>query len=528
MQNNKASLNAIIYVRVSSKDQVDGSSLGTQQRICEKYALEKGYSVQKVFIEEGESAKTSNRTELNSMMVFVADKKANIRKLIVYKLDRLARQAKDHFAIKTSFIKHGVEIESATEPIDKSSSGQLMEGVLACIAEFDNNVRAERCKGGLIASVKDGRWVWQAPLGYVNSKAGKGKANILIDQKKAPLVREIFERIANGELPEDVSYKITQKGLRTSKGKPINRSYFHRLIRSKAYYGVIEKFNSCFKGVYEPLISEELFNQTQYMLDRKARKMPIYRKDNPDFPLRGLILCQKCGEKLTASWSLGRRKVKYPYYRCKCTGINIRKENMENLFLKEISGISFNSNYYELFMKILELKARKKNELKIQSIESINKEIMKLEIKRKQIVEKNLKSVYNDELTKTLLKDVDTEIIEKRIELKTYNDDTTEMLVLMKQCKEALMDISGTWSKLNLEAKRKFQWFLFPEGLPFNGKEFGTPKKAYCLQLKQTVNSQEFTLVEHKELNWNQLVLDFKDLAGIITANNHQENTITR
>ena len=62
--------NAVIYCRVSTTEQVEGTSLGYQEKVCKEYAEKKGYHVLKVFIEEGESAKTADRTQLNSMLAY--------------------------------------------------------------------------------------------------------------------------------------------------------------------------------------------------------------------------------------------------------------------------------------------------------------------------------------------------------------------------------------------------------------------------------------------------------------------------
>src|SRR5574343_870933 len=94
--NNTEKKNGIIYCRVSSTEQVDGTSLESQQKICSDYAVRENINVLKIFIEKGESAKTADRTEFIKAVSFCGDKKNKVNYFIVYKLDRFARCQADH------------------------------------------------------------------------------------------------------------------------------------------------------------------------------------------------------------------------------------------------------------------------------------------------------------------------------------------------------------------------------------------------------------------------------------------------
>src|SRR3989344_4649997 len=98
--NQEIQKNAIIYARVSSKDQLEGTSLETQERLAKEYAEKQGLKVLRVFVERGESAKTANRTEFNKALAFCSDKKNKVSYFIVYKLDRFARNQDDHVTVK--------------------------------------------------------------------------------------------------------------------------------------------------------------------------------------------------------------------------------------------------------------------------------------------------------------------------------------------------------------------------------------------------------------------------------------------
>ena len=134
-------IGAVIYVRVSTKEQTENLSLPTQLRKCEEYCRYHGYEILERFHEEGESAKTTDRTELKKLLEFCRHQKGRVHFLVVYNLTRFARDKYDHFALRAHLQSLGISLRSATEPIDDTSTGKLMEGVLAAFAQFDNDQR---------------------------------------------------------------------------------------------------------------------------------------------------------------------------------------------------------------------------------------------------------------------------------------------------------------------------------------------------------------------------------------------------
>ena len=138
---------AVIYTRVSSEEQVDNMSLGNQEDECKRFiARQPGdLKVDRVFAEEGESAKTADRTKLKELLEYCRQNKNTVGHVVVYKLDRFARSVQDHMALQAVLKKMGIILWSATEPIGESTTGKLMEHVLASFAQFDNDVRSERC-----------------------------------------------------------------------------------------------------------------------------------------------------------------------------------------------------------------------------------------------------------------------------------------------------------------------------------------------------------------------------------------------
>src|SRR4026209_1857948 len=128
---------AVIYVRVSTKEQTENLSLPTQLRACEEYCRRQGYEILERFHEEGESAKTTDRSQLQALLKYCRTHKSKVHFVVVYNLTRFAREKYDHFALRAHLKSLGISLRSATEPIDDTSTGKLMEGGLASFAQVD-------------------------------------------------------------------------------------------------------------------------------------------------------------------------------------------------------------------------------------------------------------------------------------------------------------------------------------------------------------------------------------------------------
>jgi DNA invertase Pin-like site-specific DNA recombinase len=181
-------MQAVIYCRVSTKEQTHNLSLPTQLKACRDYCAGKGLVVAKEFLEAGESAKTADRTQLRALLAYCRENKGRVHALIVYNISRFARDRFDHVVIRAQLQKLGVTLRSVNEPIDDSSTGRLMEGIVSAFAQFDNDQKAERTAAGMQAALQLGRWTFKAPLGYVNARTKSGPS-LLPDPLRAHLVR---------------------------------------------------------------------------------------------------------------------------------------------------------------------------------------------------------------------------------------------------------------------------------------------------------------------------------------------------
>jgi DNA invertase Pin-like site-specific DNA recombinase len=268
---------AVIYIRVSTKEQTENLSLPTQLRACEEYCRREGLNVLARFKEEGESAKTADRTELQNLLTFCRTNKGRVHFVVVFNLTRFARDKYDHFALRSLLQSLGISLRSATEPIDDTSTGKLMEGVLAAFAQFDNDCRSDRTRAGMKAALEIGRCVFLAPIGYLNAPRSMGKS-LLHDPERAPIIRQAFEDYATGRFTkQQILEQVTTAGLRNRRNQPLSSQAIGMLLRNQLYAGVID-VPECGvrgrRGDFEPIVTSELFDRAQTVLSGRGRAQP--------------------------------------------------------------------------------------------------------------------------------------------------------------------------------------------------------------------------------------------------------------
>jgi len=438
---------AVIYCRVSTKQQVDeGNSLSTQERLCREYALKQGYEVAAVYIEKGESAKTKDRTELQKMMSFCAIKKNNISYVVVYKLDRFSRNTDDYSYLRIILKRYGIFIKSTTEYFENTPAGRFMENIISNVSQFDNDVRTERAVNGSRDAMVEGRYVWSAPYGYSNIKVG-GRGNIAPNDN-APIVRRAFEEVAKNQYPiEEIRKSMFHSGLTTYMNKPLSRAQFYRMLKNVAYSGWIVKFGERHKGIYEPIVSDELFEQVQRVLNYRTRKNFTYNCKHPDFPLRRFVTHPN-GMKLTGSWNQGKSQ-KYPYYRYMCRMMNFPKESLESQFMAFMDTFKLEGGQYDALKKKLKGALEKGVKYRLKDRDKVLQEVKELKLKQSLLIEKNIQGVISNELLRDQLVLIDKQLLE--LNSKLYIEPTYEVNLeeLITKAKTLLTNPSEVWKTAN-------------------------------------------------------------------------------
>ena len=462
----------------------EGNSLSTQQKICNDYALKHDYEIAETFVEQGESAKTADRTELQKLLAFCADKKNGVKAVIIYKLDRLSRNTDDYSQLRLLLKRYGVEIKSTSEHFENTPVGRFMENTMANIAQFDNDIRSERCAGGMKEAMRDGRYVWMATVGYKNEKIA-GRATIMQDEM-APLILKTFELIASNVYPtEEVRRIMTKEGLTNKKGKPLTKGYFYKMLTNELFAGWIVKFGERHRGTFTPIVSDELFNQVQRVLKYKGRKHSAYITDHPDFPLRKFVVNEN-GKKLTGSWSKGRYK-KYPFYRFGGNNSNHNRDEFEKVFMKYVDQYGFNDTKLKRLKELVRENLVKATQDQRKETDRLRKHINELTEKQSGIIKKNLDGFIPDSVMKQQLAIIDKQLLEANASLATMPNTDANYEEMMEFLEEYLQNPSKIWREAKIGVQVKLQWFQFPLGLVYQNNFFGTTEMCSFFKVKDLV-----------------------------------------
>jgi site-specific DNA recombinase len=313
-------MNGIVYCRVSSKEQAEGTSLEFQEEACRDYARIHHITLLKVFVERGESAKFAERTQLLELIDFCRTHKGAVQVLIVWKIDRFARNVSDHFSVKATLLKYGVRIVSVTEPIEQNPEGKLMETILAGFAQFDNDIRALRTVQGMRRKIEEGIFPWKPPLGYRSAIGRKGEKKTEPDIPDEPLfglLQKAWREFATGAYTKTQILRLMGVwGVTTRKGALLTAQSLDHLFRNPYYAGVLADpwSGAEHEGRHLPIVTRAEFARVQEIIRGRNHSKPHVR-EREEFPLRGCVQCPACRRPMTSGFSRGRFR-RYPYYNC--------------------------------------------------------------------------------------------------------------------------------------------------------------------------------------------------------------------
>ena len=297
---------AIVYVRVSSEEQVKGTSLSTQEQACREWCQRHDAEVRAVFREEGETAKTTQRPQFLAAIAWARQHEPDL--FLVYRYDRFARNATDHAVCRTHLAAAGCRVVSATEPTEDDPAGRLLETLLSGIAQFDNEVRADRTRRSMCSVVARGGWVWRPPWGYLRARVD-GLPTLQPDPDRAAVVADLFGGLASGAR----SYSET---VRAAAAHGIGARAAGKMLRNPIYAGQVRTRMTvaAVRGQILAIVPPGVFEAAQRRLARSCTRSRV--RLSPDYPLRGLLRCAECGIALTAYASRGR-SARYAYYACR-------------------------------------------------------------------------------------------------------------------------------------------------------------------------------------------------------------------
>ncbi|MEI3250806.1 MAG: recombinase family protein [Faecalibacterium sp.] len=358
-------MTAVIYARYSSDSQREASIEG-QLRDCKDYAEKNGITVVGTYIDRAYSAKTDDRPDFQRMIKDSGKKIFDV--VLVWKLDRFARNRFDAVNYKYQLEKNGVHLVSVMEPISQGPEGIMVESMLIGMAEYYSAelalkvARGERenalqCKynGGVV------------PLGFT---IGKEDRLYHIDPETAPIVQEIFTRYADGEPAEKIAASLNERGLRTRTGKPFVKNSFFQIFRNRRYIGEYRYKDIVTPGGIPAIVDQDLFDRVQQRFEQNRIAHGRPAKEDVSYLLTTKLFCGKCGTLMGGESGTSHMGNTYYYYKCgnakrhgkaHCDLKAIRKEPLERFVVDTAIKVIFSDEIIERLIDLVMEAQQKEN-----------------------------------------------------------------------------------------------------------------------------------------------------------------------
>lgn len=364
---------AVIYARVSSKEQErEGYSIPAQLKLLKSYAQKNNYEIIREFIDV-ETAKQSGRTNFNEMVKFLSAN-PEVKIILCEKTDRLYRNFKDYVIIDDLdltliFVKEGSVLNKHSRSHEK-----FIHGIKVLMAKNYIDNLSEETRKGLLEKAEEGEYPAYAPLGYKHDKI---KKTIEIDEKRAPIIREMFQLYSTEKysIRGLVNY-VSERGLTTRKGRRVVISTIDEILKNPFYHGDFLWNGKIYHGKHPVIITKDLFEKVQLVIQSRN----ITRVHKRGFTYTGLLKCGKCGCSITAEIKKGT----YIYYHCtfnkgKCHSEYIREEELEKQFGNVLKVFQFSDVVLNWMKEALRLSQKEKEEFHIGEIKKLQEQYLKLQ-----------------------------------------------------------------------------------------------------------------------------------------------------
>ena len=506
---------ADLYVRVSTDEQADkGYSIRSQEEVLRKYCGIQNIAVRKVIYEDY-SAKTFNRPAWTEMLNRLKKEKGKLIDLLLFtKWDRFSRNAGDAYQMINILRKSGIDPQAVEQPLDLSiPENKMMLAFYLAAPEVENDRRALNTFYGMRRARKEGRYLTTGPYGYVNRTTDGGKKTIVPVASKADVVRWAFEQVLKQRFHiDEIRREVNSKGLNCSK------SNFYTLLKNPVYCGKIvvpayrDEERQLVEGQHEAIISEALFYEVQDVLKGKKRIQLVKTSTNDNLPLRGFLICPKCGKQLTGSASKGRHSYYYYYHCIAACGTRFKAEQANEIFNEELSKFVPKESVAELYKLVVKDMFNQQNspykDGRKELLNQIQAENDKLAKARKLLLEDAIDTADY----KTIKAECETKLLSLEAKLTGFSRPAALNLnTCVDRALAALSQLIALYNGSDTAAKRNIIGSIYPEKLCFDSLQYRTAQMNEAARLMFMINSN---LGAKK----NRTKLDFSSLSDSVAG----------
>jgi DNA invertase Pin-like site-specific DNA recombinase len=516
----------ILYVRVSSDDQVRGVSLDDQTAAgLGWFARELPELEVRIYREEGESARTAKRTELTRALRYVAANPGRVEAFLVYDLSRFARNLRDQVNLGHDLAQRGVRLLSITQPTLEGPEGKFFAHSLGAMNQYVNEAQGRKISRCMLETVRRGRWPHCAPLGYRNGRDGRGEKIVEPDPATADLVRSCFERVAEGAGVLDTLRWVTARGLRGNRGGAVRPQDLRKILTNPFYAGTVRSLRHGVerRGEHEALVDEVTWSRVQARFAAgRGEPASVHSTPRPEFPLRGFVRCESCGRALTASRSRGKTGQRYGYYRCwlpTCGAVAVRAERLEAAVVERMGEIAIEPAAVAEFGAELErlwsAQAGESSRLE----ERATRRVAGLARRRERLIDAYALEGGIDQATfERRRQALEGELAEAHLELSNAATPAADLAALLTFAEPFLTGPSRLWQAADTERKRLLQHLAWPAGLTYGSEGLGTPQIASVFRLLGPTLKGEKRMVEQTAQTWNSIVAELLAIREALAA----------
>jgi len=476
-------MRGVIYTRVSSEDQVDGTSLKSQDELCRRYCEQKGISMEAIFREEGESAKDlslNNRSQFLAALEFCRTAKPPIDAFVVFRVDRFARNTEDHFAVRRILQRYGTSLHSVTEPIGNRPAEKFIETVLAGASEYDNAIRKQRCTDGMIARINQGIWPFRPPVGYACARhRQRGEKKTRPDEPHPdlfPLIQKALLAYASGEVISQAALarQMNIWGFAGKAGMPAGPRLVDRMLGKLLpfYSGILVNpwTREEREGLHKPMISRQDFARIRMRRFGPLPRVPVKRtRFNPTFPLRRLLRCVSCGRFLTACNSSGNGG-RYGYYycvnrNCELRSKGIRSSHLDTAFTSMLRRLEvLPTTFWTVEQRLRELWGAARSEFGSKSRDQATK-VRELTERRRRIFEMREDGTYDAAEFRERLQAIDASLAALASTSERCSFADLDIDAAVDAAEWFLEHLSEIWCQISEGSRSRFEQLAFPGGI---------------------------------------------------------------
>lgn len=369
-----------IYARYSSSKQREQSIEG-QMRVCRAFCVTKNWDVVKVYIDRAKSGRTDNRPEFQHMLSDAQYKLFDI--VLVYQLDRFARNTFDSRKNENYLSKYGVRVMSATEPVTSEDDeihddNFLARGIVELFAENFSRDLSRKVKRGMRETMYKRKNMNIIPFGY-----RKDGDKIVLHEEESKVVKYIFESRCSGVTIPDIILDLKNKGVKRANGNYLSKKSLEWILQNRKYTGCfVNPFDEedIVDDMFPAIVSEEVFRKANLVRGTKHTKHIRSDGDMQLYSLTGKLFDEISGLPFKGHSSKTKSKSGgYRYYVCKAAKtINVRKEAIENaVFDKIIDVFTSESNLRSIAKQLISFKSKDSDTQEVQNLLSQRNKIVR-------------------------------------------------------------------------------------------------------------------------------------------------------